>query len=140
MVFSLKRVAYTKDGTFGVLLFGNTPFAVTLERPWLGNRRNVSCIPEGEYTARRCRKSAEYHWKDSPKFGDTFVVQDVPGRSHILFHKGNLDDDTHGCILIGEQFGVLGDSAGILQSGAGFAEFKMLTAELDDFAFHITSA
>ncbi len=64
----------------------------TLELPDLGNQQNISCIPEGEY---------EVHRIYSPKFGKCFHVQDVPGRSEILIHKGNYNKDTHGCILIG---------------------------------------
>jgi len=64
----------------------------TLELPDLGNQQNISCIPEGKY---------EVHRICSPKFGKCFHVQDVPGRSEILIHKGNYNKDTHGCILIG---------------------------------------
>ena len=65
---------------------------LTLELPDLGNQQNVSCIPEGKY---------EVHRIYSPKFGKCFHVQDVPGRSEILIHKGNYNKDTHGCILVG---------------------------------------
>ena len=116
--FCLIRVSYAKYGTFGVLLDRNIPFCVTLERPWLENRRNVSCIPSGTYTCERTL---------SPKFGETFKVLNVPGRSHILFHKGNLSDDTHGCILVGEYFDALRGKPAILASGKAFAEFMERT-------------
>lgn len=64
----------------------------TLELPDLGNQQNISCIPEGGY---------EVHRIYSPKFGKCFHLQDVPGRSEILIHKGNYNKDTHGCILVG---------------------------------------
>lgn len=64
----------------------------TLELPDLGNQKNISCIPEGKY---------EVHRIYSPKFGKCFHVQEVPGRSEILIHKGNYNKDTHGCILVG---------------------------------------
>lgn len=119
--FCLIRVSYAKQGTFGVLLDGNIPFCVTLERPWLGNRRKVSCIPSGTYICELIQ---------SPKFGETFKVLNVPERSHILFHKGNLLDDTHGCILVGEYFDTLGSEPAILASGKAFAEF-MERAKID---------
>lgn len=146
MKLELIRVAYTPHGTFGVLLGEErVPFAVTLERPWLDNRPSVgdvpgSCIPEGAYRCLRCRRSPDYGYKDSPKFGDTFQVVEVPGRTTILFHKGNLDDDTRGCILVGEQFALVGGRPGIAASAAGFAEFLQRTAAVNEFELEIRSA
>jgi len=118
MNLTIKRVAQTDEGTFGVLIDNyGTPFALTIERPWLDNQPSVSCIPEGNYTCQRV---------NSPHFGDTFEVLNVPNRSHILFHKGNLMDDSHGCIIVGEQFGVLEGKAAVLSSKAGYNEFKAL--------------
>ena len=93
--FKLVRVAYIPDGTFGVLFDEDIPFALTLEREWNDNKRGESCIPTGTYLCRRVQ---------SPKFGDTFEVCDVPDRSSILLHGGNIEDDSHGCILIGEMY------------------------------------
>ena len=109
----INRVATGNDGTFGTIKFKNKPFALTLEREWLNNASNISCIPAGTYKCKRVQ---------SPKFGGTFEVTNVPGRSHILFHKGNIDDDSHGCILVGEQFGDVKGSAGILSSREGYNE------------------
>lgn len=67
----------------------------TLELPWKDNQRRISCIPEGNYQAIKHR---------SPKFGDTFWIQNVPNRSEILIHAGNYYRDTLGCILPGEEF------------------------------------
>lgn len=124
----LIRVAYTEHGTFGVLLDGGIPFCLTIERPWRDNKRNISCIPTGVY---RCRRVA------SPKFGDTFKIMNVPGRSHILFHKGNLMEDTHGCVVTGEEYGLLGDEIAVLSSGRAFAEFKQRTKDVNEFELEI---
>ena len=116
-------------GTKGVLVFENDPFAVSQERDWQNNRPSVgdvagSCIPAGEYYCERV---------NSPRFGDTFEVMNVPNRSHILFHKGNLDDDSRGCILVGESFGMLGNDSGILDSKHGYNEFMNLMSDTDEF-------
>ena len=124
---TLKRVTTGAQGTFGVLLCEGLPFALTLEREWLDNRPNVSCIPKGEYQCKRV---------NSPRFKNTFEVTDVEGRTHILFHKGNLDDDSHGCILVGEKFGMLNANSGILESRQGFNEFMLLLE--GDNAFNLT--
>ena len=73
----------------------------TLERPWIFNERKVSCIPTGTYLVKR---------HVSPKFGQCLKVQDVKGRSDILFHSGNVVNDTLGCILVGLSAGSADDS------------------------------
>jgi hypothetical protein len=129
---TIKRLETGSQGTFGALIYESIPFTLTLERQWLNNRASVgdvpgSCIPAGEYMCERV---------DSPRFGNTFEVKGVEGRSHILFHKGNLDDDSRGCILLGERFGNLGDSSGILSSKQGYNELMSLM--FDDNEFRLT--
>lgn len=136
---TLHRVLTGDEGTFGVLRTDKRPFALTVERQWLNNMRGVSCIPEGEYKVMRCIASPEYGYKNSPRFGDTFNVIDVPGRSKILFHKGNIDDDSHGCIIVGEQFGTLHDETAVLSSRQGFAEFLSLLKGHNEFELTIVN-
>ncbi len=124
----IRRVTTGDKGTKGVLIFENDPFALSLEREWLGNQSNISCIPQGKYICKRV---------NSPRFGNTFEVTNVPGRTHILFHKGNLDHHSHGCILVGEEFGRLGDDTGILNSKSGYGEFMALMSDVDEFELKI---
>lgn len=122
----------TKDfeiPTFGVLSsISGIPFALTLERPWRNNQRSISCIPAGAYVCKRII---------SPKFGNTFQIMNVPGRDSIEFHKGTFEDDTHGCIIVGEQFGSLKDEPVILASKAGFDEFIQITTPVNEFELFI---
>lgn len=127
--FKLVRIAYISDGTFGVLLDEETPFCLTLEKEWKDNEKNISCIPRGEYLCKRV---------DSPKFGDTFEVCYVPGRSDILFHKGNIEDDSEGCIIIGEQYHKYKGKISIKASRQGFWEFKERTKDSEFFKLEIT--
>jgi len=129
-VFQLKRVAYISDGTFGVLLDDGVPFCLTLERLWRNNECGKSCIPTGIYICKRIQ---------SPKFGNTFEITEVVGRSHILFHKGNLADDSHGCILLGEQYEFFESKNAILASGKAFKEFLFRTINIDVFYLEIKS-
>lgn len=92
MELTLSRVGFADVHTPGVLFFGDIPRFCTLELPWRDNGREVSCIPVGFYVCERHR---------SPKFGETFWVKGVPGRSEIIFHAGNWLVDTRGCILLG---------------------------------------
>lgn len=126
----LLRIAYIPDGTFGVLFDEDIPFCLTLEREWRNNEKNVSCIPGGLYLCKRVQ---------SPKFGDTFKVLHVSGRSDILFHKGNIEDDSHGCILVGEQYHKYKGKISIKASRQGFAEFKKRTKDLEFFKLEITN-
>jgi len=126
--FKLVRVAYIPDGTFGVLFDEETPFCLTLEREWNDNKRGESCIPTGTYLCRRVQ---------SPKFGDTFEICGVPGRSHILFHKGNLEDDSHGCVITGEEYGEYKNKVAVLSSGRAFREFKQRTDSIDSFKLEV---
>lgn len=65
----------------------------TLELPWKNNASNISCIPTGTY---------QVTWSFSPsRLKYTYRVQNVPGRSGILFHVGNYFKDIKGCILLG---------------------------------------
>jgi hypothetical protein len=130
-IFRLIRISQIAEGTFGVLLNDdNIPFALTLERIWADNEVGKSCIPWGNYICARVQ---------SPKFGNTFQVLDVPGRSEILFHKGNLSEDSHGCILVGEQFEPIEGRNGIIASNKGFEEFLYKTKNLDNFILKVIS-
>lgn len=110
----LVRLEKGVEGCFGVLRMDGEVFCVTLEPPDLDNAVGASCIPAGRY---RCTKV------ESPRFGSTYEVQDVPGRTNILFHAGNVASDTRGCVLLGRRFGELGGQRGILNSGGTVQEF-----------------
>lgn len=103
-----------KFGTFGVLRINKVLFCNTLEPPNKENKVNESSIPTGQYFCQMMR---------SPKFGETFEVTKVPGRSHILFHKGNVVEHTSGCIILGEHIGKLRTDRAVLNSGATFKRF-----------------
>ena len=127
---SLIRVAGNEEGTFGVLIDEGQPFCLTLERKWLNNMRSMSCIPDGDYLCRRIQ---------SPHHGNTFEITNVPGRSAILFHKGNLMEDSEGCLIVGEQFEPLEGKNGVVASGKAFEEFLQRLAGIDEFKVSIRS-
>jgi len=137
----LRRILDNVHGTFGVLIFRQTPIALTVEDRWRDNKPYVSCIPAGDYKALRCRKSPDYNFQESPTFGDTFQVMDVKDRSHILFHGGNAHTNTEGCIVVGSYFGVLEGMTAVLGSkthkGRGYYRFLEEVADRDEFDFRI---
>ena len=90
------RDTFTKESTIGRLFINGESFCDTLENPYINNERNISCIPEGQYKV-RLRLPRESATRDYLHL----LVQDVPNRSYILFHRGNTAEDTSGCILVG---------------------------------------
>ena len=96
-VLMLERNLRNFAGTFGTLYSPEMTTLYTLEEDWNNNKPNVSCIPAGEYPLVR----TIYHKHKL----ETFEVIRVPGRGRILFHPGNTEEDTQGCILLGMRRG-----------------------------------
>ena len=94
MKIELRRLDYTDGGTLGRVSVDGRHVCFTVERPWRDNAPHVSCIPVGTYPLA---------WTDSPKFGRSLEIREVPNRSHILFHAGNRIQDCQGCVLPAEQ-------------------------------------
>ena len=126
-IVELIRLEDSEEGIFGILKIDKEVFCVTLEPPGRLNQREQSCIPAQQYVCSRYK---------SPAFGETFIVENVPNRSGILFHAGNTVKDTAGCILLAEHFGKLRGFRAVLNSGKTFEEF-MQTMVGDD-RFHLT--
>ena len=126
--FTIIRSPSIKDGTFGMMLDGVTPFCLTLELPWLNNEIDKSCIPDKDYVCKRIK---------SPTKGETFEICNVPNRTHILFHIANTIHDLLGCVGLGEEFGILNGQTAILASGRAFQEFMERTNGIDVFKLSI---
>jgi hypothetical protein len=90
------RDTFTKESTIGELFLNGERMCDTLENPYINNERNISCIPEGEYKV-RLRLARESATRDYLHL----LVEDVPNRDWILFHRGNSAADTRGCVLVG---------------------------------------
>ena len=118
-------------GVFGVLKWEAqpAPFALSVEDPWRNNEKFVSCIPAREYLCQRV---------ESPKFGNTFEICDVPGgRDHVLFHWGNTHVNTQGSVLVGGRFEPLNGIPAVLGSKPEFAEFLNYVEGFDEFRLTI---
>lgn len=119
----------TADGTFGRFRQW-----ATMEDDWLDNRPNVSCIPPDRYLCKRVI---------SPKFGETFEITGVPGRSHILIHAANVEEHVRGCCGLGlkvgqlevtdEDTGVKRWKIAVLSSKRAQAEFMAEFVGVDSF-------
>ena len=92
----LIRDTFTDKSVIGKLYCNAEFIAHTLELAWRDNEKSVSCIPDGEYKC-RVRLARESATRDYVHL----LVEDVPTRSYILFHRGNYPSDSRGCILTG---------------------------------------
>lgn len=111
----LQRWAYHPDATLGIIKFSDIEFW-SVERPWLDNKPNISCIPEGEYKLK---------WRESPKFGPTWQLEDVPDRTHILIHSANFAYQLQGCIALGTD--LMGDTIAVANSRKAVNLFEEVT-------------
>ena len=114
MTIVVERMYYP-NGTNGSLFINDKFVCYTIELPWKENEYRNSCIPEGCYTIKK---------RSSPKFGEHFLITNVPNRSMILIHPANhAKTELQGCIapvtkLTGEGRGELSRKA--------FTNFKAL--------------
>lgn len=127
---TLTRDRRSEWATLGRLSVDGEPVCHTLERPWLDNKRRVSCIPVGEYTG-----AVQF----SPRF-QTWLPEllDVPGRDQILIHAGNTADDTEGCILVGMERHDHEDR--IMQSRSALALVSKMLTGCDGFTLTVEEA
>lgn len=105
------RFAYTPYGTFGRYVIDGREY-FTIERPWVSNLPNVSCIPEGKYDCGPTR----FHRKGY----NAIEILNVPNRSLIKMHKGNKLTDVKGCIAVGCDLGVVDGFWAVLNSKKAF--------------------
>lgn len=94
MLIKVVRKWSKPEYIIGQLFVDDYLFCNTLEPP--KNRERYPCIPRGSYPI-------DIRW--SVKFkGYRPFVDAVPGRFGIMIHEGNSVTDTHGCILVGQNY------------------------------------
>lgn len=110
MKLDLVRFIDAPFGTYGELYLPEFS-CLTCERPWLANVPKVSCIPPGVYKLKPTLFRGEL---------ETLEIADVPGRSLIKIHKGNVPADVLGCIVLGNSWGWIRDTLAVLNSASTF--------------------
>lgn len=111
---------HNRKTVMGVLFVDDKLSFTTLEPPWFNNEPKQSCIPDGVY---RCARV------DSPRFGLTYTVQEVPNRDLIRFHGGNYETDTDGCILVASGF--IPNGRGISDAQKAMSVFRQIVRQHD---------
>ena len=128
MKAKLVRLETSPQGALGVLILDGEIFCCTLQPDAADLKRFY--IPAGKYTCKR------FH---GTKWPDTFEII-VQGHTALLFHAGNVEEHSEGCILLGASFGRLKGNRAVLNSGATFSVFMKKLAGIDRFQLEIIDA
>ena len=113
-----KLVAFTSNDCVQGKLFNDHDELIccTIEKPWLNNEPNVSCVPPGTYNLSPVL---------SPKFGHVYCLENInldvslngdTQRTHILIHAANKASELLGCIAVGRDFSVMGNERAVTSS------------------------
>ncbi len=94
----LERINYLAEGVFGKLSDDLGLICYTLEHSFPEGGGFAAKLPPGKYTCRR-----GFHKLAGGDSLETFEVTEVPGHTGIIFHWGNYNKDSDGCILVGER-------------------------------------
>lgn len=127
----IERFAYSPMGAFGGARLGGASW-YSVEKPWVNNAAQISCIPEGMYIATR-------YMSPTPGRGVVWQLNDVPGRSNIQIHAANRQQDVIGCIGLGTVLGAIDGEWAVLNSRTAMAEFTLATRDADQLRIEIRS-
>ena len=137
MKLQVVRTQFGKDATNGLLFVNGVFECYTLEDQYQAVKvMHETCIPEGTYDI-KFRTVGGFHEKYKKKYGNSHYgmlhLQDVPNFTYILIHAGNSDEDTSGCLIVGEtqQDLDLSDDGFIGHSGVAYSKlYKKVAKEL----------
>ena len=105
MIIDLIRTQFGSDATNGMLFLDGVFECFSLEDEYREQKiRGETCIPEGSYEV-VLRKEGGFHQRYSSRYSfhkGMLWVKSVPNFEWILFHLGNTDENTAGCILVGD--------------------------------------
>jgi hypothetical protein len=139
MNLTLKRDQYRKDGIYGRLLNDkDEQVAVTLEHAYDPNDEGSFApkVPQGTYT---CQRGQHQLAGMSAPF-TTFEITGVPGHTGILFHRGNYNSDSEGCVLLGRDIATsnLDGTQMLTLSAITFTSFMCMLNGVDQFTLTVS--
>ena len=130
MKLQVVRTQFGKDATNGMLFIDGMFECFTLEDQIQAVKiHSETAIPLGSYNV-VLRPEGGFNKRYLSSYGSTFHkgmlwIQDVPGFEWILIHKGNTDEHTAGCLLVGETQQDLDKGKDGFVGGSGDAYKKM---------------
>lgn len=129
MDLRLERKQHRIDGIFGEILDSrNRVVAYTLEHSY----DLKSKIPAGVY---QCVLGTHALHNGIPF--QAYELQNVPGHTNILIHMGNYNNDSEGCILVGEAITPSSKGQMVTNSRTVFAEFMKLQKGAPSFTLTV---
>ena len=123
-MIKLFRLEQTGQGALGALVLDGQYFCSFLMPDAGGDKFQ---IPSGLY---QCKRFHGHRWKD------TFEII-VEGHTALLFHSGNIEAHSEGCVLLGQYPGKLGENRAVLNSGATFRKFMGRMENVEEFELEI---
>lgn len=135
----LERYSYASDGIFGRLLEDDEKFfSYTLEHSYLTDpvlAARKPKIPPGTY---ECIKGSHILPGMEHDF-QTYEITGVQGHTGLLFHPGNYNEDSDGCVLLGADvlYSKPKDSRWINLSEVTFNKFISSLAGIDSFTLTV---
>lgn len=132
MNLKLTRTLFEPYGIFGELAFTDASplrYCYTLEHAFQVGDQWMPVIPEGIYNCVR-----GWHQLSNAEPFETFEITGVEGHKGLLFHAGNFNADSHGCVLLGRE--IIDSAAGgkmIGNSKVTFENFMRRLADVDEF-------
>ncbi|WP_454907616.1 DUF5675 family protein [Variovorax gossypii] len=137
MNIQLNRQSQRADGIFGSLYVSDAPFCVTLEHAFADSYGGYwPAVPKGNYT---CVLGSHQlaHYNQGRAF-QSYEVQSVPGHRGIIFHPGNHNADSKGCIFLGLGVHTHSSTWSVTHSQEAFERFLALLSGSSAFYLSVT--
>ncbi len=124
MNLHLLRISSGKESTLGQLYLDGNPECFVLEDQFQKEKvKHETRIPDGRYevglnqvvTPMTERYRAKFAW-----FTYHLHIKNVKGFENIYIHLGNTDEDTSGCLLLGDSLTNNQYKVGNIEEGKGF--------------------
>lgn len=131
MTLTLTRKDFREDGIFSELTDEKgKSLAITLEHSY----DNKPKLYDGTFN---CVKGIHRLHNNVPF--ETFEITGVKGHTGILFHVGNYNDDSDGCVLVGTDVKDPGEIRMVTHSLIAFSKFMGLVEKLSSFTLIVKS-
>lgn len=134
MDLTLKRLELRPDGIFSNLKDdNNVVIAVTLEHAYAASPNGSEYLPKIPPGTHICVRG-QHRLHNMTQDFTTFEITGIPRHTNLLFHWGNYNNDSEGCVLLGKTTLLLSDgSQMITASKAAFSDFMDLQKGVDKF-------